>query len=319
MNTTYDRGPAPLVLGAYLRSLRLAKGLTLTSAATTIRSSAAKLSRMETGQGAQQRRDVSTLARAYGVTDCSTIVGALRLAGQQSRAPKRGAGTIHDDAEGWVDRLHACEHHASAICVYASVTIPRIVQAPEYSVAQLPSQLPRIPVHTVLPDNQSQEVTVLLDGATLLRTLGNPQATAAQMAHLQRLGTSPHGPRILVVPFQAGVIAPPGTLHRFQLHGQELFAEETWSALYTTGPDSQPARQRLAAGLAAAKGPEASAALLDIAYARSEEAEWHRRQAPAERAELFAFHATRLGPPLSAVPTLLALAIYPCIAGNRTR
>ncbi|MFY3529403.1 hypothetical protein ACOS81_24390, partial [Escherichia coli] len=50
----------------------------------------------------------------------------------------------------------------------------------------------------------------------------------------------------------------------------EVFAEETWSALYTTGADSQAARRCLAAGLAAAKDPEASAALLDIARRRFE-------------------------------------------------
>ncbi|WP_262700472.1 MULTISPECIES: helix-turn-helix domain-containing protein [Streptomyces] len=261
MTTTYDCGPAPLVLGAYLRALRQAKGLKLCDAAESIRGSAAKLSRMETGQVAQEWRDVSTLARAYGVTDWSTIIGALRLAGQQPRDPKRRTGTIHDNAEGWTDRLRACEQQASAICVYASAIIPRAVQITGYPVAQMP----------LLPSStQPRDATVILDGATLLRSFGNPQAMAAQMAHLQRLGTSPHGPRILAVPFQAGATPPPGTLHRFQLHGQEVFAEETWSALYTTGADSQAARRCLAAGLAAAKDPEASAALLDIARRRFE-------------------------------------------------
>ncbi|MEE4595473.1 helix-turn-helix transcriptional regulator [Streptomyces sp. DSM 41524] len=175
MNTTYDGGPAPLILGAYLRALRQAKGLKLCDAAEFIRSSAAKLSRMETGQVAQQWQDVSTLLRFYGVTDCSTIVGALRWSGQQSRAP------------------------------------------------------------------------------------------------MQRLGVTPFGPRILAAPFQTGVIPPSGTLHRYQLHGHEVFAEETRSALYTTGADSQAARRCMAAGLAAAKDPEASAALLDIARRRFEQ------------------------------------------------
>ncbi|MGW7689516.1 hypothetical protein ACWGMA_11640 [Streptomyces asiaticus] len=54
MTTTYDRGPASLVLGAYLRALRLAKGLKLCDAVEVPRSSAAELSRMETGQVAQR-------------------------------------------------------------------------------------------------------------------------------------------------------------------------------------------------------------------------------------------------------------------------
>ncbi|EXU69294.1 hypothetical protein Z951_05070 [Streptomyces sp. PRh5] len=136
MTTTYGRGPAPPVLGAYLRALRLARDLTLCDAAEVVGSSAAKLSRMETGQVAQQWQDVSTLLRFYGVTPWFTIVGALRWSGQQSSAPERRAGTIHDNAEDWADRLRACEHHASATCGYASATIPHIVQTTEYPVAR---------------------------------------------------------------------------------------------------------------------------------------------------------------------------------------
>ncbi|OPF74053.1 transcriptional regulator [Streptomyces antioxidans] len=266
--TTPDRGPAPLVLGAYLRSLRLAKGLTLSEAAQTIHRSAAELSRMELGQGAESQRDMDTLARFYGVTDFATTVGSPRGA-------EREPGTVRDDDDGWVDRLRACEHHASAICVYASVIVPRIVQTMGCPVDHLTllttaTRPPRIPAHTVLPDQTRQDVTVLLDGAMLLRTFANPAAMAAQMAYLQRLQESPQGPRILVVPFQAGVLPPPGTLYRFHLHGQELFAEETWGALYTTGADSQAARGSMDTGLAAAKDPEASAAMLDIARRRYE-------------------------------------------------
>ncbi|MEV6130785.1 Scr1 family TA system antitoxin-like transcriptional regulator [Streptomyces violaceusniger] len=275
MTATPDRGPAPLVLGAYLRSLRLAKDLTLAEAAEAIRSSAAKLSRMELGQVAQDWRDVDTLARLYGVTDFATIVSALQWSGRQPKGAEREPGTVRDDDEGWVDRLRACEHHSSAICVYASVIVPRMVQTMGCPVDHLTllttaTQPPRIPVHTVLPGQTQQDVTVILDGAMLLRTFANPAAMAAQMAYLQRLGASRYGLRILVVPFQAGVIPPPGTLHRFQLHGQELFAEETWGAIYTTGADSQAARSSMDTGLAAALDPEASAALLDIARRRYE-------------------------------------------------
>ncbi|WP_413808091.1 Scr1 family TA system antitoxin-like transcriptional regulator [Streptomyces sp. OE57] len=274
MTTIPDRGPAALVLGAYLRSLRLAKGIKPAEAAEAIRGSEAKLSRMETGQVAQRWEDVSTLARVYGMTDWSTIVDTLRWSGWQSRDPKRRASTIHDNAEGWVDRLRACEHHASAICVYASATIPRIVQTTGCPVDLLTlrttaTQPPRVTPHTVLPDQTRQDVTVILDGAILVRTFAAPAAMAAQMAYLQRLGTS--GTRVLVVPFQAGAIPPHGSLYRFQLHDQEVFAEETWSAIYTTGADSQAARRRLAAGLAAAKDPQASAELLDIARRRFEQ------------------------------------------------
>ncbi|OPF75612.1 hypothetical protein VT50_0224660 [Streptomyces antioxidans] len=273
MTTTPEHGPAALVLGAYLRSLRLAKGITAAEAAQAIRSSESTLSRMETGQAGDRWQEVSTLARLYGVTDWPSIADAPRWTSWRSKAPEHATGTVRDDAPGWVDRLRACEHHASAICVYATVTMPRIVQTIGCPVDRLTllttaTQPPLIPPHTVLPDQRWQNITVLLDGAMLLRTFAAPAAMAAQMAYLQRLATS--GPRILVVPLRAGVLPPPGTLHHFQLHGQELFAEETGSALYTTAADSQTVRRCMNAGLANAKDAETSAGLLGIARRRFE-------------------------------------------------
>ncbi|MFC9226088.1 hypothetical protein ACFT8W_36075 [Streptomyces hygroscopicus] len=45
----------------------------------------------------------------------------------------------------------------------------------------------------------------------------------------------------------------------------------------------------------------------------------HRRQPPTARAALLAFRAARMGLVLSAVPLLLALAVYLCVAGDPAR
>ncbi|MFC9222185.1 hypothetical protein ACFT8W_15830 [Streptomyces hygroscopicus] len=45
----------------------------------------------------------------------------------------------------------------------------------------------------------------------------------------------------------------------------------------------------------------------------------HRQQPPAVRAVLLAFRAARMGLVLSAVPLLLALAVYLCVAGDPAR
>ncbi|WAP56166.1 hypothetical protein [Streptomyces sp. S465] len=42
----------------------------------------------------------------------------------------------------------------------------------------------------------------------------------------------------------------------------------------------------------------------------------HRRQPPTERAALFAFRAARMGLLLSAIPALLTLAVWLCVAGD---
>src|SRR5271167_5018171 len=56
-------------LGALLRALRTAKGLTVEQAAERLMISMSKLSRMETGHGVATPRDVRDLCDLYGVTD----------------------------------------------------------------------------------------------------------------------------------------------------------------------------------------------------------------------------------------------------------
>ncbi|MGA6154413.1 Scr1 family TA system antitoxin-like transcriptional regulator [Stenotrophomonas sp. NPDC087984] len=268
-DTAPDRGPARLVLGAYLRSLRLAKRLKLAEAAEVIRSSEAKLSRMETGRVPLRWQDVSTLMAHYGVTDRPTIEAAREWTAMDCR------GVIGDAAPGWQDRLRACEHHASAISVYTSVTVPRIAQAvgcpvDDLTLVTAATDEARVRVHSLIPGQPGQDVTILVDGAMLLRTLAHPLAMATQMAHLHRLATSTGGPRVLAVPLQSGALPPAGNLYRFEIFGHELWVEEGYSATYTTGADSEKYRNCLAAGLAAAKGAKMSAAMLKVAGIRSE-------------------------------------------------
>ena len=56
-------------LGALLRALRTAKGLTVEQAAERLMISASKLSRMETGHGIATARDIRDLCELYSVTD----------------------------------------------------------------------------------------------------------------------------------------------------------------------------------------------------------------------------------------------------------
>ncbi|NEW75008.1 helix-turn-helix domain-containing protein [Streptomyces rapamycinicus] len=116
MTTIPDRGPAALVLGAYLRSLRLAEGI---KAAEAMRGSEAKPSRMETGQVAQQWRDVAALVRVYGMTDSSTIVDTLRWSGWHRETPSTGrTPSTTTPKAGWTD------------CAPASTTHPRSASTP---------------------------------------------------------------------------------------------------------------------------------------------------------------------------------------------
>src|SRR5215469_1317170 len=60
-------------LGALLRSLRLAQGLTVEQVAEHLLCSPSKVSRLETGQRGATLRDVRDLCRIYGVTDQAQI------------------------------------------------------------------------------------------------------------------------------------------------------------------------------------------------------------------------------------------------------
>ena len=64
-------GPTVLrmVLGAHLRRLREAKGITREDAGWKIRASESKISRMELGRVSFKERDIADLLTFYGVTN----------------------------------------------------------------------------------------------------------------------------------------------------------------------------------------------------------------------------------------------------------
>jgi transcriptional regulator with XRE-family HTH domain len=71
MTAAAGGGPTALriLLGAQLRRLREAQGITLEEAGTVIRASGSKLSRLETGRVGFKDRDIADLLTFYGVTD----------------------------------------------------------------------------------------------------------------------------------------------------------------------------------------------------------------------------------------------------------
>ena len=73
-----------IVLGAQLKRLRDAKGITRQAAGYTIRASDAKMSRLELGRVGYKQRDVADLLTLYGVEDEAEREGFLALARQAS-------------------------------------------------------------------------------------------------------------------------------------------------------------------------------------------------------------------------------------------
>ena len=75
-------GVLRLLLGAQLRRLREAAGITPEAAGYEIRASRSKISRMEHGRVGFKQRDVADLLTLYGVTDERTRSSVLSLAKQ---------------------------------------------------------------------------------------------------------------------------------------------------------------------------------------------------------------------------------------------
>ena len=124
---------ARMRLGARLKSLRVAAGITGEQAATAIRSSVAKVSRMEGGRVPAQLGDVTVLLDLYEVPESAERDALLALV-SSSRKP------------GWWDAFSeplpnplrhdlSLEAAADVIEIYDSQAVPALLQTPEYARA----------------------------------------------------------------------------------------------------------------------------------------------------------------------------------------
>src|SRR6266545_4053866 len=73
-----------MLVGAQLRQLREASGITREDAGYAIRASHSKISRLELGRTSFKPRDVADLLTLYGVTDAAERTSLLSLAEQAS-------------------------------------------------------------------------------------------------------------------------------------------------------------------------------------------------------------------------------------------
>ncbi len=102
-----------MMLGAQLRRLREAAGITPDQAGYEIRASRSKISRLEHGRVGCKIRDVSDLLTLYGVTDEQMRAGLLSLARQ---ANNQGWWTQYGDIlPDWFETYLGLEAAASLI------------------------------------------------------------------------------------------------------------------------------------------------------------------------------------------------------------
>jgi transcriptional regulator with XRE-family HTH domain len=241
-----------IALGAQLRRLREASGLTTGQAAEVIRATHSKVSRLERGRSTPRRRDVSDLLTRYGVTDETEREKILVLA-QQARAP--GWWQRYGDIlPKWLELYIGLEKAASVIRAYEVQFIHGLMQTEDYGravivIGNAGAQAEEIDRRVSLRMRRQQLLTqpdapglwAVLDEAALRRSPAGPAVMRAQLAHLLELTDLPNV-TLQIVPFDAGPHAAAGgpfAILRFPEPDlpDVVYLEQLHSALYVDEPD----------------------------------------------------------------------------------
>jgi transcriptional regulator with XRE-family HTH domain len=209
-------GPTVLrmLLGAHLRRLREAQGITREMAGWEIRASESKISRMELGRVSFKERDVADLLTLYGILEREERDALLTLA-RNANEP----GWWHREGDilpNWFQSYLGLESAASLIRTYEVQFVPGLLQTPEYAraVIQLGHQRAptaeldrrvgvRIARQQLLRREDPPQVWVVIDAGVLRRPIGGLDVMRAQILALMEASKLPNL-RLQVIPFYTG-------------------------------------------------------------------------------------------------------------------
>ncbi|MER5320307.1 helix-turn-helix domain-containing protein [Streptosporangium roseum] len=236
-----------ILLGAQLRRLRAARGISREDAGYAIRASHAKISRLELGRVGFKERDVADLLTLYGVTDPGDRAPLLSLAGQ-ANAP----GWWHkygDLLPNWFQVYVGLEEAASIVRTYEVQFVPGLLQSPEYARAVImlvhsAASAEEVDRRVALRMTRQERLTrpdaptlwAVMDEAVLRRPIGGPQVLRAQVDHLLKVTELPNV-RLQIMPFHRGGHAAAGgpfSILRFPERDlpDVVYLEQLTSALY---------------------------------------------------------------------------------------
>jgi len=197
-------------LGALLRALRTAKGLTVEQAADRLMISMSKLSRMETGHGIATARDIRDLCELYSVTDQAERDRMMKLAAEGRRQAWWQSYDL-----GYATYV-GLEAEAIAICAFQSSVVHGLLQTADYARAGHESAMPRLSPdqidmqieakltrQRILRRDVPSRFAVVLDEAALRRMTGGRQVMAAQLARILDTSALPNV-TVQVLPFELG-------------------------------------------------------------------------------------------------------------------
>jgi transcriptional regulator with XRE-family HTH domain len=209
-------------LGARLRELRTARGLTVDQVAELLLCSPSKVSRMETGQRGATLRDVRDLCQIYELTDASQVeylMGLVREAKQQAWWQSYDL-----DYATYI----GLEQAATTLCYYQSTIVPGLLQTLGYARAMHEGSMPaeftpertdklievRMRRQQVLTREPPMQLRVVLDEAVLHRVVGGPEVMAGQLRHFTEIAKRPNV-TLQVIPF--GIGAHPAMENMFNI------------------------------------------------------------------------------------------------------
>lgn len=249
----YNGGPtaAPTVrrmlLGAQLRRLREANGVTREDAGWEIRASESKISRMELGRVGFKERDVADLLTLYGLVDQDEREALLTLA-RQSNTPGWWH-TYGDLLPSWFQSYLGLESSAALIRTYEVQFVPGLLQTRDYARSVIllghrgasPDEIERrvalrMARQELLARPGAPRLWVVMDEAALRRPIGGPKVMRGQLESLIDVTKRPNV-RLQIVPFDTGGHAAAGgafTILRFpdQDLPDVIYIEQLTSALY---------------------------------------------------------------------------------------
>jgi transcriptional regulator with XRE-family HTH domain len=199
-------------LGARLRALRDARGITREAAGEAIRASPAKISRIELGRVGFKERDIADLLTLYRIGDPTERAMFLDLA-RQANTP----GWWHryaDQLPNWFETYLGLEQAASVIRTFECQFVPGLLQTPAYARAVMALSPAgrhdvdrrvevRIRRQELLDEPDGPMLWAVVDEAALRRSPGGPELGRAQLTHLIEQAERPNV-SIQVAPLSAG-------------------------------------------------------------------------------------------------------------------
>ena len=247
--TQQNGGPTVrrMQLGARLRSLRQAKGITRDQAGWAIRGSESKISRMELGRVAFKERDVTDLLRLYGIEDESEHARLLALA-REANTP----GWWHaygDVLTTWFQNYLDLEQAAELIRTYEIQFVPGLLQTDAYARAVImlghgskaQAEIARraefrMARKQLLTREDPPRVWAVLDEAVLSRPIGGVAVLREQIEYLLEVSKL-RNVRLQVMPFRSGGHAAAGGAFSILRFGHSdvpdvVYIEHLTSGLY---------------------------------------------------------------------------------------